>query len=287
MQRKKLFWLETIFLLVIFSGCNSQAQDDTTQETIKIVIGSVGSDVEIWQFIADSNFSKEAGLSIEVKEISGGVQLNNAVLENQIDVNAFQSLGFLLSFNKDSSEKLVPIATTYMEPMGIYSSRYESIDELPEKALVSLPDNPANTARGLRLLEDVGLINLSENFDEGMGTPSDIVSNPKKLRFKLIESTTGPRVLEDVDLGLISNTIALEGGLNVLKDAIYKEEVKDTTQLNINVLVAKEGRENEASLRKLGDLYHRTEVETFIEEHYGGTKIAVKKEIGSLWKEVQ
>lgn len=287
MQRKKLFWLETIFLLVIFSGCNPQAQDDTTQETIKIVIGSVGSDVEIWQFIADSNFLKEAGLSIEVKEISGGVQLNNAVLENQIDVNAFQSLGFLLSFNKDSSEKLVPIATTYMEPMGIYSSRYESIDELPEKALVSLPDNPANTARGLRLLEDVGLINLSENFDEGMGTPSDIVSNPKKLRFELIESTTGPRVLEDVDLGLISNIIALEGGLNVLKDAIYKEEVKDTTQLNINVLVAKEGRENEASLRKLGDLYHRTEVETFIEEHYGGTKIAVKKEIDSLWKEVQ
>lgn len=287
MQKKKILGLGIMLLILIFSGCHSQEQDNETKETTKIVIGSIGSDAEIWEFIANSAFAKEAGLSIEVQEISGGVQLNNAVLENQVDVNAFQSLGFLLSFNKDSSEKLVPIATTYMEPMGIYSDKYESINEVPEKALIALPDNPANTARGLRLLEDVGLITLSETFDEGTGTPSDIVSNPKQLRFKLIESTTGPRILEDVDLGLISNTIALEGGLNVLKDALYKEEVTDTTQLNINVLVVKEGRENEENLLKLGDLYHREEVEKFIEEQYGGTKVAVKKEMDALWKSVQ
>lgn len=278
-----------LFFLV---GCKNQAKQETNAkeadtESNKIVIASADSDAQIWQFIADSDATKKAGLEIEVKEITGGPQLNNATVEGQADVNAFQSLGYLLSFNKDSKEELVPIATTYMEPMGIYSDKYQSIDEVKNGALVALADNPANTARGLRLLESAGLIKLSDDFDGGTGTPSDIVENPKKLEFKLIDDTTGPRILQDVDLALISNTIAFEGGLNVLKDSIYKEEIDDNTKLSINVLVAKKDRENDEELQKLSDLYHSEEVKEYIEEHFGGTKVDVQEDIKKLWEDVQ
>ena len=77
-----------------------------------------------------------------------------------------------------------------------------------------------------------------------MGTPDDVIENPKKLEFKLIDDTTAVRVLDDVDLShIIGNTIALEGGLNVLKDAIYKEEINDSTKSRINVIAVKKGRE--------------------------------------------
>jgi D-methionine transport system substrate-binding protein len=278
--------LAAAFLLV---GCkqteNSQAQDQ--ENVTKVVIGSTGSDAEIWQFIADSDLAEKAGLNIEVKEIDGGPQLNNATVEKQVDVNAFQSLGYLVSFNKDSDNSLVPIVTTYMEPMGIYSDKYQSVKEIKDGALVALADNPANTARGLRLLEAAGLIKLADDFDAGTGSTSDIVENPKKLDFKLIDDTTGPRILKDVDLALISNTVAFEGGLNVLKDAIFKEEIDKNTKPSINVLATTKARKDDPALQKLGELYHTKEVKDYIQKEFGGTKVEVKEDIETLWRDVQ
>lgn len=287
---KNTLKLVIILGALIVTGCTEQdekKQAAAEQKTTKVVIGSIGSDAEIWQFIADSDSAKKAGVAIEVKEIDGGPQLNNATVEKQVDVNAFQSLGYLASFNKDSAEDLVPIATTYMEPMGIFSDKYQSMDEIKTGALVALADNPANTARGLRLLEASGLVTVADDFDAGTGTPSDIVENPKNLVFKLIDDTTGPRILQDVDLALISNTVAFEGGLNVLKDAMFKEEIDKNTKPSINVLVTTEDRKDDPVLQKLGELYHTPEVKEYIKEHFGGTKVDVQENIQKLWESVQ
>ena len=147
-------------------------------------------------------------------------------------MNAFQSWAYLVSYNKDSNANLVAVATTYLEPMGIYSQKVKDIKEVPDGALVALADNPANTARGLSLLQAAGLIKLKDDFDLGTGTANDIVDNPKNLNFKLIDDTTGPRVIQDVDLVLISNTVALEGGLNVLQDSLFHEEISVDTRNN-------------------------------------------------------
>lgn len=284
---KKWIGFGILGALFLVTGCNSQNKEEANEEqhkATKIVLGSVDSDADIWRFIADSELAKEAGLAIEVKEINGGPQLNNATVEEQVDVNAFQSLGYLSSFNQDSDQKLVPIATTYMEPMGLYSDKYKSVGEIKEGAVVAIADNPANTARGLRLMETAGLIKLAKNFDNGTGTPSDIIENPKNLEFKMIDDTTGPRVLQDVDLALISNTIAFEGGLNVLKDALFKEEIDEHTQQSINVLVTTADRQQDQALKKLADLYHSQAVKDYIQEHFGGTKVDVQEDIGKLWE---
>ncbi|MTD41479.1 metal ABC transporter substrate-binding protein [Erwinia sp. CPCC 100877] len=287
---KKVMKLALLVAAFLLTGCSRQTENSQAQgkeEVTKVVIGSTGSDAEIWQFIADSALAEKAGLEIEVKEIDGGPQLNNATVEKQVDVNAFQSLGYLVSFNKDSDNTLVPLVTTYMEPMGIYSEKYQSVTEIKDGALVALADNPANTARGLRLLEAAGLITLADDFDAGTGTTSDIVENPKKLDFKLIDDTTGPRILKDVDLALISNTVAFEGGLNVLKDAIFKEEIDKNTKPSINVLVTTKERQDEPALQKLGALYHTKEVKDYIQKEFGGTKVEVKEDIATLWRDVQ
>lgn len=284
---KKWIGFGIILALFLVTGCSNQNKNDADEKknkTTKVVLGSADSDADIWRFIAKSDLAKKAGLRIEVKEISGGPQLNNATVEEQVDVNAFQSLGYLSSFNQDSDQKLVPIATTYMEPMGIYSDRYQSVEDIKDGTLVAIANNPANTARGLRLLETAGLIKLAKDFDNGTGTPSDIIENPQNLEFKMIDDTTGPRVLQDVDLALISNTIAFEGGLNVLKDALFKEEIDKNTQQSINVLVTTENRQQDQALKKLAELYHSQAVKDYIQEQFGGTKVDVQEEIGKLWE---
>lgn len=284
---KKLIGLLVLSSLVFLSACgNSQGNEvSANKEDTQLIVGSTGSDSEIWEFIAQSDAAKNAGLTIEVREITGGPITNQATVDGDVDANAFQSIGYLESFNSESPEKLAPIAATYVEPMGIYSDKYETLEEIPEGATVALADNPSNTTRGLRLLETAGLITLKDDFDDGVGTPGDVTDNPKNLQFTLIDDLTGPRVLPDVDVALISNTVALEGGLNVLQDSLFHEEADTALRLTVNVLAVREDRKDEEALIKLGELYHDEEVQKYIEEKFDGTKVEVTVPITEVWGE--
>ena len=209
--------------------------------------------------------------------------LNESVADGTVDANAFQSIGYLKGFNEANSNKLVPVGTTYIEPMGLYSKKVKSLNDLPNGAKVALPDNPYNTTRALRLLESAGLIKLSSDFKDGIGTPSDIVENKKNLEFLLIDDTTSVRVLDDTDLIAIGNTIALEGGLNVLKDSLFYEKADASTITSINVIAVKAENADKEEYKKLVDLYHDPEIQKYISEQFAGTKVEVKKPVSEVW----
>ena len=264
------------------SASSSNAQSSGSElKTVKIA--SVGSDADIWRYIAESEQAKKAGLKIEVQEINGGVPLNESVADGTVDANAFQSIGYLQGFNEANSNKLVPVGTTYIEPMGLYSKKVKSLNDLPNGAKVALPDNPYNTTRALRLLESAGLIKLPSDFKDGTGTPSDIVENKKNLEFLLIDDTTSVRVLDDTDLIAIGNTIALEGGLNVLKDSLFYEKADESTITSINVIAVKAENADKEEYKKLVDLYHDPEIQKYISEQFAGTKVEVKKPVSEVW----
>ena len=282
---KSLFALSTV---VALAACSNQATSNSTTSNSKselktVKVASVGSDADIWRHIAESDQAKKAGLKIEVEELNGGVPLNQAVAEGSVDANAFQSIGYLQGFNASNSSKLAPIGTTYIEPMGLYSKKVKALNDLPNGAKIAIPDNPYNTTRALRLLETAGLIKLPADFKEGTGTPSDIVENKKNFEFLLIDDTTSIRVLDDADLIAIGNTIALEGGLNVLKDALFYEKADESTITSINVIVVKSGNESNDDYKKLVDLYHDADVQKFISDKFQGTKVEVKKPISEVW----
>lgn len=287
-MKKKWVGIISIVTLLTLGACSNGEEQEAAEETTDdqvIRVGSESADADIWRFVANSDAAEKAGLEIEVEDIDGGAMKNNATADGDIDANAFQSIGYLESYNEDSIEKLIPIATTYVEPMGVYSDKYEDIDEVEDNAVVALADNPANTARGLRVLESAGLIELNDDFDDGVGIPEDISKNPKNLEFNLIDDLTGPRVLQDVDMALISNTIALEGGLNVLNDAIYREEADESNRINLNIIAVREDRQDEEELQQLGELYHDPEVQEYIEEEFDGTKVEVDLPISNVWND--
>ena len=285
---KSLIALSAVFVLgacgnnASSTASSSNAQSSASElKTVKIA--SVGSDADIWRHIAESEQAKKAGLKIEVQEINGGVPLNESVADGTVDANAFQSIGYLQGFNEANSNKLVPVGTTYIEPMGLYSKKVKSLNDLPNGAKVALPDNPYNTTRALRLLESAGLIKLPSDFKDGTGTPSDIVENKKNLEFLLIDDTTSVRVLDDTDLIAIGNTIALEGGLNVLKDSLFYEKADASTITSINVIAVKAENADKEEYKKLVDLYHDPEIQKYISEQFAGTKVEVKKPVSEVW----
>ncbi|WP_302117999.1 MetQ/NlpA family ABC transporter substrate-binding protein [uncultured Limosilactobacillus sp.] len=276
------WWIIGIIVVILLGVGLSVGANGGFARKDEVTVGTIGPDVQIWQHIADSEQAKKAGLKIKVKSFTDPVALNRATASGEIDVNAFQSWSYLQAYNKENKKaQLAALGTTYLEPMGLYSDRYHSIKEIPDGATVAIANNPANTARGLLLLQSAGLIKLKSNFSATSGT-NDIAANPKNLQFKEIDDTTGPRVLKSTDLVLIGNTIALTGHLNVLKDSIYHEKVDQNTKDNINVLATAKKNRNNAEYKKLVKLYHNQQIQQWINKKYQGTKVNVEKPLSYL-----
>ncbi len=258
----------------------TQSKDSTEIQTV--TMASTGSDADIWNYIATLPETKAAGIKLDVKNFTDYVSMNTAVANKEIDINAFQSYAYLIAFNENNKEKIAPVSTTYLEPMGIYSSKVKKVEEFANGATIAIPNDAANEARALLLLQSAGLLKLKADFNPATGTPNDVTENIKKIVIKPIQMATAVRVKDEVDAIVLGNTLALEGGLNVLKDSIYYEPTDQSTKLNVNVLAVSEARKNDALLQKVGALYHTEAVNKYVQEHFGGTKVDVNKPISYL-----
>ena len=285
---KKLISLFLSVSVALLAACGKQQSEPQAEKSKDagqlqtVVIASTGSDADIWRFIASLPETKAAGLKLEVKNFTDYVAMNTAIANKEVDLNAFQSYAYLVAFNESNKDKIVPISTTYLEPMGIYSTKYKKVEEFPQGASIAIPNDAANEARALLLLQSAGLIKLKADFDPAKGTPSDITDNSKKIDIKPIQMATAVRVKDEVDAIVLGNTLAMEGGLNVLKDSIFYEPVDQSTKLNVNILATAESRKDDATLQKVGTLYHTEAVKKYVDEHFGGTKVDVNQPISYL-----
>jgi D-methionine transport system substrate-binding protein len=274
---------------VALTGCGKQeapttdaAQKKDSTELQTVTMASTGSDADVWRYIATLPETKAAGIKLEVKNFTDYVSMNTAVANHEMDVNAFQSYAYMVAFNDSNKEKIAPLSTTYLEPMGIYSSKVKKLDEFKTGATIAIPNDGANESRALLLLQSAGLVKLKANFDNVKGTTADVAENAKNIVIKPIQMATAVRVKDEVDAIVLGNTLAMEGGLNVLKDAVYYEPIDQSTKMNVNILAVAADRQNDPVLKKVGELYHVAAVGKYVQDHFGGTKVDVNKPVSYL-----
>ncbi len=224
---------------------------------------------EIVNFVKDS-LAPKANLIIEVIEFTDYVLPNVALADGSIDVNFFQHLPYLEDYNSEHNTQLIAISSIHIEPLGIYSQKYKSLDEIPAGAQVAIPNDATNGGRALELLKTAGLLELKEASDF-KATVDDIIDNPKELKIIELEAAQLPRSLEDTDIAVINGNYALEAGLVPAKDALALEPVENNPYAN--VLVVNSGRENEPAIQAFVSLMTSQEVKDFIEDKYQGSVI--------------
>ncbi|MHC1770403.1 MAG: MetQ/NlpA family ABC transporter substrate-binding protein [Flexilinea sp.] len=257
----------TILVVLVFV-VSAFAADTTTPIKIKIGVSPVPHG-DIINFIKE-NLAADAGLDIEVVEFTDYVQPNLALDAGEIDANYFQHVPYLNDFNKEHGLELVPVVAVHIEPLGIYSTKIKSLDEITDGAIVTIPNDATNSGRALSLLESNGLITLKEGTGVA-GTVTDITENPKNLKITELEAAQLVRSLEDTTISVINGNYALEGGLVPSKDAIVLESGIDNPYTNI--LVVNKGHENDEGIKILAKLLTSPEVKKFIEEKYNGSVI--------------
>ncbi|MGF2618313.1 MetQ/NlpA family ABC transporter substrate-binding protein [Rossellomorea vietnamensis] len=264
-MKKLLLALLISAVAVAGAACSSSTSGE---ETKKVKIGVSGSDNRIWDFVSEK--AEKEGIEVEIVRFSDYVQPNIALAEGELDANAFQTISYFNAFKKEHDLDLVPIATTVIAPMGIYSDKYKSADEIPEGSKIAVPNEATNMGRALLLLQEAGLITLPEDFD-GNGEVEKIVDNPKNLEIVPVVAGQTPRVLPDVAASIINNGIAVDAGFNPTEDSIFHESETATPYINI-IAVRAEDKDNE-TLQKLGELYQQDDVKEFIEKEYKGSTI--------------
>ncbi|WP_288402760.1 MetQ/NlpA family ABC transporter substrate-binding protein [uncultured Deinococcus sp.] len=222
---------------------------------------------EILEFVKPT-LAKQ-GVNLVIREFSDYVQPNLALADGSIDVNFFQHLPYLNSFQKDRPLGIVAGAKVHVEPIGVYSRRAQKLSDLKAGATIAIPNDPSNSGRALKLLERAGLIRLKAGVGVS-ATVLDITTNVKRLRFRELEAAQLPRALGDVDAAVINTNYALDAGLNPLKDALLLEDKRSPYA---NLLAAKPATLKNPDYLKLVKALQSPEVKAFILKKYSGAVV--------------
>jgi D-methionine transport system substrate-binding protein len=234
-------------------------------ETIKIGV-TPGPHAQIMEKV--KTIAAEKGLDIQILEFSDYVVPNQALNDGELQANSFQHGPYLENQVTDRGFAIVEVAKTVNFPMGIYSEKVESVDELPDGASVAIPNDPTNGGRALLILADQGHITLRE----GAGlkaTPADVTENPKNLRIIELDAAQLPRSLADVDAAAINTNYALEAGMSPT-DAILREGEKAPY---VNIIAVREDNKDAPWVSTLIESYHNDEVKQFVEETFQGAVV--------------
>lgn len=254
-----LFLLAVLALTLAACGNETEGAGDGNR---KVTLGISGSDTTIWDYIADK--AEKEGIDLEIITFSDYVAPNIALAEGELDLNAFQTISYFDEFVEEHNIDIVPIGSTVIAPMGLYSEKYESTEELPEGAQIAVPNEATNMGRALLLLQEAGLIKLSD--DAGLtGTADHIIENPKNLEIVPMVAAQTPRAMADVAASIVNNGIAVDAGLNPTEDPIARES--DTAKPYINLIAASEENADDPDYQKIVDLYQQEDTAEFIVEH--------------------
>lgn len=269
-MKKKLILTIIAFTLgvVSLSGCTPK-QNQTEKADKTIVVGATQvPHAEILEEIKPDIEAK--GYKLDIKVFNDYIMPNKQLAEGTLDANFFQHYLYLEAQLKDNPNyKLKAVADVHLEPMGLYSKKFKSVDQIPQGAKVAVPNDPSNEARALAILHQAGLIKL----DNPTNPEAKAVNVLPESKVKIVEIDAAQlsRTLQDVDAAMINTNYALEAGLKPGKDALVIEDKNsEAAKKVINILVSREDNAESEEIKVLKEVITSQKVKDFIQKKYGG-----------------
>lgn len=280
-------WLQLILIALVAIGlaaCGADKKEDTTSndktaDSNEVTTLKVGASPNPHVPILEKAkpILEEKGIDLQIETYTEYIMANQDLDSGDLEANFYQHIPFFELQKKEHGYDFENAGGIHIEPIGIYSKRHESLEELPEGATILLSSSVADHGRMLSLLEAKGLITLKDDIDKTEAVIDDIVENPKDFKF---DDSTSPEMLvqmylnDEGDAVLINSNFALDHDINPMEEAIALED-SDSPYVNI-VAIRSEDKDNEA-LKTLVDVLHSEEIQDFILEEYKGSVVPVDK----------
>jgi D-methionine transport system substrate-binding protein len=265
-------------LALLLAGCAGATESATPEDEV-VRIGVVGAGDPYWETYTAA--AAEEGIEVEIVDFSEYTQPNPALSAGELDLNQFQHVIYLATYNVSADEDLQAIGSTAIYPLGLYSTQYASVDEIPEGSTVAVPNDESNQARGLLVLQSAGLIELKDGGSI-FSTVADVLPE-SKVAVEALDAAFTATSLPDVAAAIINNDFVADAGLS-FEDAIATDDPSDSNALPyVNIFAAKAEDADNPTYLKLVEIFQETTAVTDgLQEASGGTAVLVKTPVGEL-----
>lgn len=249
-------------ILLVASSCSKN------EKTLKVA-ATIVPHMEMLNYIKPD--LEKQGIELDIIVVDDYNIPNRALADGEVDANFFQHGPYLASQVKMFGYPITTLAKIHIEPMGVYSKKIKTLDDLKEKSIISIPNDPTNEARALALLHRSGIITMDDP-NNIQATVLNIQANPKNITFIEMDAAMLPRTLQDVDASIIPTNFALQADLKPMVDAILRE---DSTSSFANVIAVRLGDENRPELVALQKAMTSEKMRAHILEKYKGAILPV------------
>ena len=282
-NRTALFsWIAVAAVVVIVGAVLlavnlTKSGDSADRVTVKI--GTTEASADYWPILI--KLAADQGIDIQTVNFGDYTQANPALSQGQLDLNLFQHLLYLASYNVSTNETLTPIGSTVVVPLGVYSQKHASLDQVPQGGQVTIPNDPTNQARALLVLQQAGLIKLQDGGNV-LSTPADIDSSASRVTVTPVDAKQTVTSLPSVDAAVINNNFALDAKLDPSKALFNDDPSKPAAQPYINAFVSRAADKDNPTYLKIAELYHDPAVTKAVVDASEGTAVIVDKPAADL-----
>jgi len=267
-MKKNIFSIMFLLLVVALAACGGSDEETKgnvdNDKSVKLG-GSAGPYSDMLK-MAIKPALEEKGYKVEIVEFSDYIQPNIALDNGDIDANLFQHSIYIKNFSKENDMELTGLITVPTAPMGIYSNKYKSIEDVKDGATIAIPNDPVNAARTFLILQDHGLIELDPNAEPLTVSEKDIKTNAKNLVFQPIEAGQLPRSVDGADLAAVPGNFALAADMNLL-DALILENMPD---LYRNLVAVTTANKDTQLAKDLVEIVEAPDFEEIIDAEFEG-----------------
>jgi D-methionine transport system substrate-binding protein len=262
-------WFELLCLALVLTLIVGCKEKNTIDDNHLIVAASQTPHAEILE--AARSYIENQGYKFTVKVFNDYVVPNEVTYSGEVDANFFQHQPYLDDYNSFNNTSLVPVLSVHYEPLGLYKGRRDNLNDL-NNAKIAIANDNSNGARGLLLLQDLGIITL--NLSQGTVLDvNKIVSNPYNVEIIELEAAVIPSQLVDVDFAVINGNYALEAKIS--QEKLLEQEAIDSTGalLYANIIAVKAGNENNEAIKVLVEALQQKNIRDFINKTYNGVVV--------------
>ena len=251
---------------LLITGCSSKKEETTGTDNAKnIKIGATSGPYADMTKKALKPLLEKKGYKVEVVEFSDYIRPNQALNNGEIDANLFQHKVYMEKFAKEHNMDLTALVQVPTAPMGIYSNKVKSFDELKDGAEYTLPNDPSNAARAYVLLSRAGVIKIKD-VDVLKVTKNDVTENPKNIKFTDLEAGQLARSLGSTDLAAVPGNFALAAKFD-LTTALILEKMNDNNRNNV---VVKTDKKDSQLAKDLVEVVKSKEFDEIIDKDFKG-----------------
>lgn len=255
----------SLFAGVALAEASEPAATFNPRVTLKVLADLVPHS-ELLEFVKPKLAEQGIDLEITIAQNDHG---NDDTASGEFDVNFFQHVPYLNSVVSEKGLDLAPAGAIHVEPIGFYSEKYKTTVEIPENAVVGIPNDTTNEYRALRILEQNGFIKLRSNLATYEATVQDIAEYIKPIKIEEIDAAQLVRLLPDLDGAIINTNRVLEAGIDA-NTALFREGADSPYA---NILVTTSARVNDPAIVALFQVLTTEEVRQFILDKYQGAVV--------------